>query len=249
MEVRWKESGSVTSGAVPGARAGCGLTERPGAGSTQAISSGSADTRCPFPPPGAAGLLGPVCPCFRGSQGSRIGLRRPSPSAWETLSTKLLGPGRGGEGCPTHSLGKLTLQLWGQGSPPLLPRHVNSSLASARDSACHGRERCPLWIPSQSLLLPRAYVGQGRPRGALRKGSRIARLEQLGKQTPKQGLDGLQTGGCWRFPWFWFLAGWFSGLHGLEQAEGPGTKPRLGYPRETGVGGMPSQVLSPWARS
>lgn len=127
MEVRWKESGSVTSGAVPGARAGCGLTERPGAGSTQTISSGSADTRCAFPPPpppGAAGLLGPVCPCFRGSQGSCIRPRRPSPSAWETLSTKSLGPRRGGMGCPTHSLGKLTLQLWGQGPPPLLPRHV-----------------------------------------------------------------------------------------------------------------------------
>lgn len=95
LGVGWKERGSVNSGAVPSARAACGWTECPGAGSTQILSSRSADRECPFPPPPggvATGMVGPVCSCSWGIQGSYLGPWRQHPE--ETHRTSGLGPCR-----------------------------------------------------------------------------------------------------------------------------------------------------------
>lgn len=67
-----------------------------------------------------------------------------------------------------------------------------------------------------------------------------------GETDRKQGLDDLQARGYWRFPWSHLRVGWFPGLHRLKQAGSLGTKPQLGYPRETSGGCSGPRALTLW---
>lgn len=217
----------------------------------------------PYPPSPfhravATRLLDPVWSCFRGNQESRVRPWSPSPSASKTLRTNLLGPRRGGAGCLTHKVVKLTLRLWCHFPlhfshvmllfPGLCPRTGLWTLPALAG-------KMPLQIPLQGLplhWLKLDKLDRPPPPSPLR-GSRVALLVQLGTQTQSRGEMTCKLEAAEDFPSSRSWLGGFLGCMDSSKRKAQEQKPQLGLPGETTVGG-PSPPSSarcshPWAHS